>query len=123
MKCNPFDVIKAINAGEKECDLEGYNPYIINRFYSFFPDTLWAAQEMNLNYDLNPKYQHLFYINTIRPRNRYSKWLKSDEIRGPGTDFETVQDYFGFSDMKTKEALAILTEEQLKIIRDKMGTF
>lgn len=111
----PFKVINAINSGKEPETPEKFSPWLTNRFFSFFPDTLYAAQMMNLNYDLEPSYQLTFLINTIRPSKRWTKWLKKDQI----SNYELIQNWYGFGDKKTKEALAVLTKEQISEIRKK----
>jgi hypothetical protein len=111
----PFKIINAINAGKEPDDISAFNPWLTNRFFSFFPDTLFFAQYMNMNYDLEPRYQLDFFINTIRPSKRWQKWLKKEQ----SADYDLIRDYYAFSDKKTKEALAVLTKEQIGMIREK----
>jgi hypothetical protein len=111
----PFKIINAINAGKEPDDISAFNPWITNRFFSFFPDTLFFAQLMNLNYDLEPKHQLIFLRNTIRPSKRWQKWMKKTE----NDKYNIVREWYGFSDRKTKDALAVLTDEQIEIIRIK----
>ena len=113
---SPFDVINSINSGKEVKDESAFNPWITNRFYSFFPDTLFYAQMMNLNYGLEPKYQLSFYINTVRPSRRWQKWLKNEESE----DYKAIQEWYGYNDQKTKQALSVLTKEQIDVIRKKI---
>lgn len=110
----PFEVIKQINEGTYPEDIEKYNSYLTARFYSFFPDTLYFAQLINLNHDLSSELQINFLINTIRKSKRYHKWLKREEIE----NYDLVQEYFGFSDKKVKDALKILSEKNIKRIKE-----
>lgn len=111
----PFSVINDLNAGKEPKEPEKFNPYITHRFFSFFPDTLFFVQLLNLNHDLDPNHQLIFLANTIRPAKRWQKWLRKEQ-----TDkYNTVQEWYRFSDRKTKEALAILTEEQIESLRYK----
>ena len=114
----PFKVINAINAGKEPENPENYNPWLTNIFYSRFPDTLYFAQMMNLNYDLDKKYQMAFFINTVRPSKRWSKWLKKEQ----SSDYELIRDWYGFSERKTQDALAVLTKDQIKEIREAVAT-
>jgi hypothetical protein len=111
----PFSIINDINVGKKPKEPEKFNPWITSRFYSFFPDTLFFSQMMNQNYDLEPRLQLSFYINTVRPSRRWQKWLKKEQ----SDDYDLVREWYGFSDRKTKEALAVLTKEQIEEIRHK----
>jgi hypothetical protein len=114
----PFSVINDINAGKEPKNPEKFSPWLTNRFFSFFPDTLFFAQLMNQNYDLDPRLQIGFLINTVRPSKRWQKWLKRNDDK-KDLDYALVQEWYGFSDRKVKEALSVLTEDQIKVIRNK----
>ena len=92
-----------------------YAPYIINRCLSGHIDCLMFANEMNKYNFLPKKLQYDFFINTIRKKKRFSPWLKQEKIK----DLEVVKSYYGYSNEKAKQALKILTKEQLDFIRSK----
>jgi hypothetical protein len=95
-----------------------YAPYIINRCLSGTIDTLMYSNEMNKNLSLDKKLQYDFLINTVRTRKRYSPWIKKDNIK----DLEVVKSYYGYSNEKAKQALKILTQDQIKFIKSKLET-
>lgn len=95
-----------------------YPPYIINKCMSHHIDTLMHANAMNESYHLPNRLQYDFYINTLRPRNRFSPWDKKEKLN----DLEIVKQYYGYSNEKAKQALRILTETQLDFIRKKLDT-
>lgn len=95
-----------------------YAPYIINRCLSGTIDTLMYSNEMNKNSSLDKKLQYDFFINTVRTRKRYSPWIKKDNIK----DLEVVKSYYGYSNEKAKQALKILTQEQINFIKSKLET-
>jgi hypothetical protein len=99
-----------------DCE-SSYPPYIINRCYSGFIDTILIANEMNLNPHLNKKLQYDFYINIIRPKKRFSPWLKKEKL----DSLEYIKQYYGYSDEKAKVALQILTDEQIEFIKSKLN--
>ena len=86
--------------------------YIVNRCMSGQLDTVLFANEMNLKPNLDPKLQYSFYLNSVRKRKRFSPWLRKDEIR----DLDYVKRYYGYSNEKAKQALSILTKQQLSLI-------
>lgn len=94
-----------------------YPPYVVNRCFSGFIDTILIANEMNLNPHLDKKLQYDFYINIIRPKKRFSPWLKKEKL----DSLECIKSYYGYSDEKAKVALKILTEEQLEFIKSKLN--
>ena len=95
-----------------------YPAYIINRCLSNHYDTILLANEMNLNPHLDSDLQYLFFLNSVRKRKRFSPWLRKDEIK----DLDCVKRYYGYSNEKAKQALKILTTEQLNFIKSKFET-
>jgi hypothetical protein len=95
-----------------------YNPYIVNRIYSGHLDAVMFANEMNKYHFLPKKMQYSFYLNSLRVKKRFSPWLRKDEIK----DLELVKRYYGYSNEKAKQALKILTKEQIIFIKSKFET-
>lgn len=124
MKCELNDWLKSINQSkinimdEYPSTTKDYPPYIINRCLSGTLDTLMYSNEMNKNHSLDKKLQYDFFINTVRTRKRYSPWLKQEKIK----DLEVVKSYYGYSNEKAKQALNILSKEQIHFIKSKLET-
>jgi len=117
----PFDYIKAISETKEnvitdELTENAYEAFIVNRGLSFFSDTILYANEMNVRSTLDGKSQFLYLLNTIRQRKRYSKWLKKDK----NDDIKLVSEFFGYSLAKSKDALKLLSKEQILLIRTKL---
>tara|TARA_A200000159_G_scaffold59186_2_gene54712 strand:- start:5635 stop:6027 length:393 start_codon:yes stop_codon:yes gene_type:complete len=118
---SPFEFVKAINKNQNvirdDLDEKSYLPYMINRSFSYFPDTVLLANEMNIAHHLDNKLQNDFFINTIRKNpKRFSKWNK---VKHDG-DFEAVKEYYGYNNEKTRSALSLLSAEQINIIKQKV---
>jgi hypothetical protein len=102
-------------------DYSDYNPFIVNRALSYHIDCLpYAAEICSLSHlDKDMQYQYL--LNSVRSMKRdFKKWQKSETEE----NLECVKLYFGYSNQKAKEALRILTNEQIaeiKIKTDKGG--
>jgi len=98
-----------------------YEPYIVNRALSQHNDLILYANEMNQYSNLENKLQYDFYFGVIRPKKRpYQKWYKHSESK----DIAAVKEYFNYSSENAKEALRILSVDQLdkiKSIIDKGG--
>jgi hypothetical protein len=122
MKCELKDWLNSINQSkinimdEDPSSKKDYAPYIINRCLSGTIDTLMYSNEMNKNHSLDRKLQYDFFINSVRTRKRYSPWIKQEKIK----DIEVVKSYYGYSNEKAKQALRILTKEQLNFIKSKL---
>lgn len=116
----PFDFINDISLSKQdllkqdESNEKAYNPFMVNRGFSLYPDTIIIANEVNKIHQLDKKLQYYFLLNTIRPMKRWSKWPKKvndDEL-------EMVKEYYGFSIDKAEAALKILTQEQKNAIEE-----
>ena len=121
---SPFDYTKAINQSkEKLMDTademweKKYSPFIVNKALYAFPDTILLVNEMNLNHHLDAKLQFDFLLNSIRPRKRFAPWLKTSKV----DNLELVKEYFGYSDQKAKDALDLLTDDDIENIRIKLN--
>ena len=107
------------NLIDEDPDLEkDYPPYIINRCYSGHLDAVMYANEMNKYNFLPKKMQYDFFINILRVKKRFSPWLRKDEIK----DLDYVKRYYDYSNEKSKQALKLLSKEQLNFIKSKFET-
>ena len=94
-----------------------YPPYVINKCLSMFYDCIAQANEMNGYHFLDKKVQFHFYINSIRKRKRFGgKWLSQTKLK----DIEYVKEYYGYSNEKAKQALNILSKEQIEVIKESL---
>jgi hypothetical protein len=95
-----------------------YPPYIVNRCFSGHLDAIMFANEMNIHNNIPKKMQYDFYLNSLRKKKRFSPWLRQDKIK----DLDYVKRHYGYSNEKAKQALRILTKEQLTFIKSKFDT-
>ena len=95
-----------------------YSPYVINRCLSGHLDCILPVNEMNRYHFLPKKIQYDFLLNTLRSKKRFSPWLRKDTIK----DLDLVKRYYGYSNEKAKQALRILSKEQLNFIKSKFET-
>jgi hypothetical protein len=118
------DYLNAINHKKEDlmADDDGfwekkYPTYIVNKALSSFPECLLYANEMNKMHHLDKKLQFQFFLNSIRPKKRFSKWLRSSKIK----NLEYVKEYYGYSNEKAKQALRILSPNHLDYIKEKLN--
>ena len=108
-----------INIMDKDTLTEGeYIPFVMNRTLSYFVDTVMYANEINTKSHVDNKLQYDFLLNSLRKKKRFSPWLRQDKVK----DLDYVKRYYGYSNEKAKQALKILTEEQLNFIKSKFET-
>ena len=120
---NPFKFTDAINYTKEDIMIDditekAYNPFLINRSLSYFPDTVLAANEMNRNHHIDNRLQFDFFINIIRKRKRFSKWYKPETI----SDLDAVKKYYGYSNEKARQVLTLLSPEHINELKRKVTT-
>ena len=93
-----------------------YPPYVINRCLSYFTDTIFHINELNGLSHIDKKLQFDFLINSLRPRKRFTPWLKAKKLE----NLDYVKEFYGYNNAKAKSALDILSEEQISTIKRKL---
>ena len=118
------DYLKAINqTKEPLLDTEDdqwekkYPSFIINKCIAPFPDTVMLVNEINQLHHLDKKLQFDFLINSLRPRKRYTPWMKAKKLE----NLEYVKEYYGYNNEKARNALNILNDEQISAIKTKLN--
>ena len=119
---SPFDYLNSINDTKvnlmvDDASEKAYNPFLINRGLSYFADTVLLANEMNRLHHADKRLQYSFLINSIRKRKRFSKWLKPTEHEA----LLIVKAYYGYTDEKAKSALALLSDDQIQQLKQRMN--
>jgi hypothetical protein len=111
---NPFDFVNSINDKRTKLDAEDpeYVPFLINRAFSMYKDTIFQANEMNQYPDLDKRMSYDYYFHGISVRKRWSKWPKKSKVK----DLENIMEYYSYSYKKAIEVLKVLTPAQLKEI-------
>ena len=117
------DYLKAVNQTKEHLlDSEDqewerkYPPFIVNKCVAPFPDTVMLVNEINQLPHVDKKLQFDFLLNSLRPRKRFTPWLKAKKL----DNLEYVKEYYGYSNEKAKTALDILTDEQISDIKRKL---
>lgn len=105
---------KVVITAENERD---YVPFVVNRSISFHLDMVMAANQMNLLPTADPLLQYQYLLHSVRGYKRpFQKWQKREDV----DNLSLIKDFYGYSNEKAKEALSLLTAEQIKIIKDDM---
>ena len=118
------DYLNAINHSkeplldsEDEVWTKKYPPFIVNKCLAPFPDTIQLVNEINQLHHLDKKLQFDFLINSLRPRKRYTPWMKAKKLK----NLDDVKEYYGYNNEKAKQALDILSDEQISAIKQKLN--
>lgn len=118
-KITPFDWINSVQQTKEDLMVDeymekSYNSYIVNRGLSFGADTVIYANEMNSRPHIDKRLQYDFLLNSIPAKKRFNKWIKSETV----DNIDIIKEYYGYSDEKAKQALDVLTPEQISAIRN-----
>ncbi len=101
---NLSDTLKTINYTKENLMLDDplteseYPPFIVNKCFSYFTDTVLHANEMNRYAHLDNRLQYDYYLHAVRKRKRFSRWDKNNKSE----KFDLVKEYYGYSDTKTE---------------------
>jgi hypothetical protein len=120
---NPFDFVNAINYTKEnlivdEWSEKQYNAFIVNKTLSFSMDTVIQANEMNSRPHVDKKQQFDFLMNSIRPRKRFNKWIKGEEVQ----NIDVIKRYYKYNTEKAYQVVGLLSPEQINTIKEKMFT-
>ena len=116
---NPFDFLNSINDNKQDLFADpqaekDYNPFMVNRGLSYFPDTILYANEMNRNFDTPKEWQFQFLRLSIPKKKRFSKWHKKDNT----TDLiKLIMRHYKYSEKRAYEVINILSPTQIEEIR------
>ena len=86
-----------------------YVPWLVNRQFSYFPDSILYANEMNRYADLPNDAQFRFYHGLLPPRKRFSKWYKPEQDER----LEAVSKWYGINKVRAGEVLKVLSKEDV----------
>ena len=94
-----------------------YPSLIVNKCVAPFTDTILLVNEINQLHHLDKKMQFDFLLNSLRPRKRYTPWLKAKKLE----NLQYVKEYYGYNNEKARVALDILSDEQISAIKQKLN--
>ena len=95
-----------------------YIPYIVNRGFSNFEDTILHANEMNMRPELFNGSQFDYYRGALRKRKRFSKLNKPDVDK----DLDALQEVYGCNRTVAKMYKKALNVQQIEQVRAKLET-
>ena len=93
-----------------------YPPFVVNKCLMPFQDTIFIVNEINQLPNIDKKLQFDFFLNSLRPRKRFSPWAKAMKLE----NLEYVKEFYGYNNEKAKAALDILDDEQISAIKIKL---
>lgn len=121
-----FKFVEAVSKSKKDLikdaeipeDMEReYNPYITNKSFSFYVDTILHANEMNGKHWLFKDAQFRYYLGALRPRFRKTEWFKAKK----DSDLDNIQQVFQCNRTVAKQYMKVLSNENLQVINNKVS--
>ena len=106
---------KNVIAADNEKD---YVPFIVNRATSNHMDCIMQANQMNMMPSTDNLLQFQYLLNTIRSYKRpFQKWQKREDDE----NLDVIKEYYNYSNEKAKEALLVLSNDQLNEIKKNLN--
>ena len=121
-----FKFVEAVSKSKKDLikdaevpeDMEKeYNPYITNKAFSFYVDTILHANEMNAKHWVFKDAQFRYYLGGLRPRFRKTEWFKAKK----DSDLDNIQQVFQCNRTVAKQYMKVLSKENLQVINNKVS--
>jgi len=122
MARNPFDFVKSVSHGKTdimvdEVEEKSYAPFLINKSLSYHQDSVFFTNEMNIRHGLDNRLQYLFFLNTLRKRQRFASWEKPYV----SIKLDTIKNYYQVSTLKAKEYMTMLTDKEVRELKNRMN--
>lgn len=109
-----FDYVKSINEGKRIELGTDYSQWVINDIFSQYSDCLLIVNQINRK-DISDRMHYDYMLASIRPKKR--PFLKPLGKKRTPADVSLIANVYKYSICKAREALSVLTDEQLAEIK------
>lgn len=120
-----FDVLNTITREKRDIidedpeNVKHVNMFMLNRALSQYGDCVLFANVTNMYPDMPAEFGYRLLLNTIRAKKRpFVQWAKVS--KDEQEVIAAVKQYYGYSDVKAREAMDLLSAEQLQHILSEM---
>jgi hypothetical protein len=118
---NPFDYAHDLITKEKHDDdvpdRKDYKQFLINRTLSYHGDLIHHINEMNRYPDIGDKPHYDFVYSSVSKKKRKKKyWAKGKKYE----NLQIVKEYYNYSNTKAIIALSVLSDKDIKNIKDRL---
>jgi hypothetical protein len=100
-----------------EVEEKAYQPFLINKALSYHQDSVFFANEMNIRHGVENRLQYVFFLNTLRKRQRFSKWSKPYISK----KLDVIKKHYQVSTKIAKEYVELLSVSQMKELKKTMN--
>ena len=107
-----FDFINHINFKTMDLsntDFKNYNKWMVDRYYSYFQDTVFTAQEISKYQNISKEQHFNFYYEMVPERKRYVKMFtkKKEDI------ITYIKDYYKVNNKIANLYLKVMPTDQI----------
>jgi len=118
---NPFDyahdLITKENLDDGMVERKDYKQFLLNRTISYHSDLIEYVNELNLYPDIKNKMHFDFFRYAVEKKRRSKKyWIKGKKIEA----LAIIKEYYKFSNRKCLEVLSVLSDKDIKSIKNKL---
>lgn len=93
-------------------DFSGYNQYLINKYFSFFSDTILIISELNKSKNLSNENHFNILYSMVPKGKRYSKWLKEDNEK----QSKMIGEFYNINKNKCQDFIKIVPPNEIESI-------
>ena len=107
------DIMEEDSLAERE-----YIPFLVCRTLSYFPDTVFNANEVNIRSTIDHKMHYDYLRTSIRAKSRFSRWdklVKNETI-------ELIKLAYQCNTQRANEVVSMFSEEEIEKLRKRVQT-
>ena len=97
---------------------KSYQPFLTNKALSYHQDSVFFSNEMNIRHGCENRLQYLFFLNTLRKRQRFSQWSKPYVSK----KLDVIKEYYNISTKQAKDYMSILSDSDVRKMKKRMKT-
>ncbi len=112
-----FDIINNISSSNTTMEYHesDYKQRVINKGFSYFIDSILYVNEVNQRHGLTNKQHYDYQLNSLKKKQRRSKWFKKTPI----DNVDLVMQTYKYNQQKAEEALKLLSDDQINALQKK----
>jgi hypothetical protein len=122
-KLDLFAILNDINltksfALQKDPDFQkAYDSFMVNRFLSMSPETVFEANYMNRYHSLPKNIQYLFLSDVIEKKKRFLQYIKADKDKESKDMIKWLSDIYKVNNQVAEDMLATVSDEEKELMK------
>lgn len=108
---SPFDFSSSIDQKNNlRNELDGYSPWMVNKIFSMYRDTIFIANEIN-KYNIDNRLHYDYFFHFVSKKKRFAKWSKPKYNED---DIKLIIEYFNINHRKALDIIDLVDLEFIK---------